>query len=98
MHPEIHNIRTYADLRWSSKDVNMYQSNGFVLDHISKPGYFYCDNLNRYHRFNFRKNILEEKFPEYYDKNLTEFQIMDKTNYYRIWDCGNLVYEMKIKR
>jgi hypothetical protein len=97
---DISYIKTFADLRWSDFESNVYESNGFTLSHISAPNYFYVPNSGkiRYHRFNFRKNILEEKFPEYYDKNLTEFQIMDKTNYSRIWDCGNLVYEMHIKK
>ena len=96
----INYIKTFADLRWSDFENNVYETNGFLLSHVSSPNYFYVPNSGkiRYHRFNFRKNILEEKFPEYYDKNLTEFQIMDKTNYSRIWDCGNLVYEMKIER
>jgi len=97
LHPEIHNIKTYADLRWSFKNTNVYNVNNFKLLHISKPGYFYCNNDTRFHRFNFRKNILQEKFPDIYNVNLTEFQIMDMTKYYRLWDCGNLVYEYKIK-
>jgi hypothetical protein len=95
---DINHIKTFADLRWSDFENNVYETNSFILSHISKPNYYYSYNNIRYHRFNFRKNILEEKFPEYYNKNLTEFQIMDKTNYSRIWDCGNLVYEMKIER
>jgi len=95
---EINYIKTFADLRWSSLEKNVYDTNNFVLSHISKPNYFYSANNKRYHRFNFRKNILKKKFPDIYKKELTEFEIMDQTNYSRIWDCGNLVYEMKIER
>ena len=92
---DIDYIKTFADLRWSDPDKNVYETNKFILSHISQPNYFYSSGNKRYHRFNFRKNILEEKFPDIYKKELTEFQIMDQTSYSRIWDCGNLVYEMK---
>lgn len=93
----IKTIITYADLRWSDFNSNIYASNGFILNHQSKPNYWYNDGRKRYHRYNFRKQVLKEKFPEFYDDKLTEHQIMDKTNYRRIWDCGNLVYEWKRK-
>lgn len=101
--PEIKNIKTFADLRWSSLTSNVYEKNGFTLDHVSAPNYFYFDssasaqNARRIHRFSFRKQTLKEKFPEVYDDKLTEFQIMDKTTYRRIWDCGNAVYIYKRK-
>jgi len=93
-------IKTFADLRWSDFNNNVYSKNGFTLSHISNPNYFYVPSSGklRIHRFNFRKQVLEEKFPDVYKKELTEFQIMDKTKYSRIWDCGNLVYELTIKR
>lgn len=95
-HEEIKSIITYADRRWSYINKNVYKTNGFSLKQISKPSYWYYNgSLKRYHRYNFRKNVLKEKFPDLYDPNLTEHQIMDKTPYKRIWDCGNLVYEWK---
>lgn len=97
---DIQYIKTFADLRWSNFGDNVYAKNGFSLLHLSEPNYFYIPNSSkiRYHRFNFRKQVLKEKFPMLYDEDLTEFQIMDKSNYLRIWDCGNLVYEMFIKK
>lgn len=94
----IEKVITYADLRWSSENDNVYLKNGFSLLRKSKPSYWYvAGSIRRYHRYNFRKQVLKEKFPEFYDDSLTEHQIMDKTNYRRIWDCGNLVYEWKRK-
>jgi len=87
-------IITYADRRWSKG--GLYESTGFVLDDISKPGYSYTDFVTRETRFNFQKHKLKKLFPEIYDDNLTEFQIMDKTKYCRIWDCGN--YDYKYER
>lgn len=103
-HPDIEVVKTFADVRWSSLTDNVYAKNGFVEKHISEPNYWYFDTmksgkeLRRIHRFNFRKQELEKKFPGIYDKQLTEFQIMDKTSYARVFDCGNLVYEYKVKK
>ena len=90
-------IITYADLRWSDKDNNVYTKNGFTLDHISEPSYYYLDKEkeHRIHRYNFRKQVLKKKLPEFYDEKLTEYEIMKKAGYYRVWDCGNLVYRYK---
>lgn len=94
---KITTVTTYADLRWSDPKKNVYLTNGFTLTGKSSPGYWYFDaskdseSAVRIHRFNFRKQELETKFPNNYDASKTEFQIMDETNYRRIWDCGNLV-------
>lgn len=97
-HPEIKSIYTFADIRWSSYDKNVYSKNGFKLDHISKPSYWYIPKNKNYreYRFKYRKSMLKKLFPEYYDKSLTEIEIMKKAGYKVIWDCGNLVYKMKI--
>ena len=86
-------IITYADRRWSQG--NVYLKNGWIHTHDSKPNYWYVDkNLKtRHHRYNFRKQVLKDKFPNIFDSNLTEFEIMDKTKYFRVWDCGNMVFE-----
>lgn len=93
----IENIITYADLRWSDRDKNVYLKNNFTLDHISNPTYYYLstDKQHRFHRFNFRKQLLKKKFPDIFDKKLTEYEIMRKAGRYRIWDCGNLVFLYK---
>ena len=94
--PNINKIVTYADLRWSSETKNVYLTNGFKLSHKSKPDYFYTTGENRIHRYAFRKSVLKEKFPEYYDPNLTEKEIMEKTKYFSIHDCGNAVFYLEV--
>lgn len=84
-------IITYADLRWS--DGNLYLQNNFKYLRQTPPNYWYINSKNRYHRFNFRKQSLKEFYPDLYQDNLTEFEIMDQTDYNRIFDCGNLVFE-----
>ena len=68
---------TYADKRWS--EGNVYIKNGWTYLHDSKPNYWYTDGKERYHRYNFRKQELKKLFPNLYNENLTEFEIMDKT-------------------
>lgn len=91
---DIKKVITYADLRFTKKDSNVYLKNNFILDHISKPSYFYIDknSKTRYHRFNYRKQKLKELFPSIYSDDKSEFEIMSEAGYARIWDCGNLVY------
>lgn len=86
-------INTYADLRWSVGGI--YEKNNFKFDHNSKPNYFYFNRNTgeRFHRYTFNKQALKNKFPNIYDDNKTEFQIMNETKIYkRIYDCGNMVY------
>jgi hypothetical protein len=90
-------IFSYTDKRWSNG--NLYEKIGFDLIKHTKPNYWYV-NINqssiveRYHRFNFRKNILSEKL-QHFDSNLTEVENMRLNGYDRIWDCGNIKYIMK---
>lgn len=86
-------IITYADRRYSQE--NLYIKNGFEFSHNSKPSYWYINKntRQRYHRYNFRKQKLKSLFPEIYNDDKTEFQIMDETRIYkRLWDCGNMVF------
>jgi len=87
-------IITYADLRWSI-DNNIYKETRFNYIRTTPPNYWYADRNFRYHRYGFRKQVLKKKFPEIYNNTLTEFEIMNQTSFYRVWDCGNYVYELE---
>lgn len=96
----IESIGTFADLRWSSRDSNVYEKNGFKLEHISKPNYWYIpkNTIARLHRVSYQKKKLKKLFPELYDDNKTEIEIMKEAGYNIIYDCGNLVYKMEIAK
>lgn len=89
-------ITTYADIRWSgitSKNT-VYQKNGFNYVDKTPPNYWYVsidDFINRYHRFNFRKDTL---IKEGNDENKSEWEIMQEKKYDRIWDCGSMKFEL----
>jgi hypothetical protein len=91
---EWNSVITYADLRWSKG--NVYLKNGFQYSHTSEPNYWYfkrnSNDGKRFHRYGFRKQILKEKFPEIYNDNKTEIEMMRELKYERVWDCGNLVF------
>ena len=81
-------ITTYADR--SISQGKLYKTLGFDFVSKTDPNYYYIINDIRYHRFNFRKDILVK---EGYDSNKTEHQIMLERNIYRIYDSGNLKFK-----
>lgn len=82
-------IVSYSDIRLF--DGGMYEKIGFKKISQSKPNYWYVINDIRYHRFNFRKSIL---IKEGFSKDKTERQIMLDRGIYRIYDCGNIRWEL----
>ena len=78
-------IFTYADRRWSQG--KLYYNLGFNLVEETRPNYWYTYKNMRIHRFNLRKT-------ENDDKTKTERELRKEGGYDRIWDCGNLKFEM----
>ena len=86
-------IRTFADKRWSVG--GMYDKIGFTKVGENPPAYWYVKNgaPPRIHRFSLRKDNIK-MFDKVYDPNMTEFQLASANGYMRIWDCGQIVYEI----
>jgi len=84
-------ILTFADRRYSNG--NLYQQLGFRFINNTKPNYWYFNKneLIRYYRFKFRKNVLVKAG---FDNNKTEFEIMTERGYLRFYDCGNMKFEL----
>jgi len=88
---------SYADVRYSGIDPRktVYCKNGFSLDGISQPNYFYFkrggDKLMS--RMRFQKHKLPNEL-KIFDSSLTEYQNMVANGYDRIFDCGNMVFSM----
>ena len=80
-------IVSYCDRRYGTG--NMYEKTGFVLDHYSKPNYFYIEGNNRKNRFKYRK---DELVRDGFDSRSSERKIMLERKIYRIYDCGTIVY------
>jgi len=88
-------IISYADRRWSRG--NLYEKLGFNKTGETPVNYWYFKNgyFIRNHRFNFRKNVLNEKL-ETFNSSLTEWENMQLAGYNRIWDCGSVKFVLKI--
>jgi hypothetical protein len=80
----VNKIVSYSDNRYF--DGSLYEKLGFIYNGETKPSYWYTKNINRYHRFKFRKDVLVK---DGYNPNKTEKEIMKERGYNRIYDCGN---------
>ena len=89
-------VKSFADRRWTlDKDDNLYTKLDFKLDSILKPDYKYVvENINkRYHKFNFRKQILHKKYN--LPLTMTENEMCNQIKAHKIWDCGLFKYVWK---
>jgi len=94
-------IISFADRRWTpNPNNNLYVKLGFTLIKILPPDYSYYDRKlhrgTREHKFNYGKSSIKRKFPDIYDENKTEWEMMQELGYDRIWDCGKFKYELTI--
>jgi len=85
-------IISYADRDWS--DGNLYDKLGFKKVCETAPNYHYIIGGSRKNRFSWRKDILVKMG---YDKNKTEREIMFELKYFRIYNTGNIKYELILK-
>jgi ribosomal protein S27E len=85
---------TYADRRWSGG--GLYRKLGFRLDHVSSPDYWYWDHArgdkHLLSRVRFQKHRLKGLL-EVFDPEKSERDNMAANGYYRIFDCGNYVFD-----
>jgi hypothetical protein len=92
----IKEVETFADLRWSRRDNNIYLKTGFKEVGISPPCYYYSSsNTERIHRFCFTKRVLKDKFPNLYADQKTEKEIMGQAGYNLIYDAGSVKYRFR---
>ena len=85
-------IKSFADKRWMTSSKNIYETLGFTHVGDTKPNYSYIkgNDLKRYHKFNFRKNILHKKYG--LPLTMTETEMCNEIKAYKVWDCGLLKY------
>ena len=88
-------IISYANLRISNG--NLYEALGFTKIGLTPPNYFYFGNKGILQRYQAQKHKLEKLLgSDNFDENLTEHKNMHNNKYYRVYDCGNLVFEYNI--
>lgn len=86
---------SYADKTVSVGDL--YEKLGFHKVAESGPDYQYVYKAKRYHKFNFRKERFKKDPNLVYFEGMTEAQLADLNNVYRIYDCGKIKYVKEIK-
>jgi hypothetical protein len=90
-------ITTYAMMSYSRG--NVYEVNGFEPTHYTKPGVWYWHrNTNKIlHRFNLTKKSIIEKYNngdfKFYDENLSDTENLEKNNWFKFYDSGNIVFK-----
>lgn len=85
-------IYTFADRSWSRGDV--YLKCGFQLVAETPPAFYGVEAIQRKNRLNYTHERLAKRFPKLQG---TQFQIMDQAGIPRIWDCGQLKFELNKK-
>lgn len=87
-------ILTYSDRLWG--DSNFYEKLGFKFKNKNIPGYsYYVEGYpKRMSRMAFQFKNFEKTFDIAFDKSISEEENAKRVNAYRIYDCGQNVYEM----
>jgi hypothetical protein len=91
-HPYLKQIISYADLCWSDIENNIYSKNGFQLEKITNPNYWWCKNDILIPRRNAMKQNLLNLLGDKFNPDKTEIANMLLNGYIRIWDCGHAKY------
>ena len=86
-------VVSYANRRFS--DGGLYRQLGFELVGKSQPNYFYHRKGELVPRYQAMKHKLKDWLPVF-DEALSEEENMARNQYYRCYDCGNLIYRITL--
>lgn len=88
-------IKTFADLTISNGDL--YYKTGFTLDKILDPDYSYVMSGTeiRQHKFAFRRKRFKDDPKLFYSEDMTERELAERNNLYRVYDAGKLRFILK---
>ena len=75
-------------------DGGVYEQAGFVATAELPPDYSYWTNGRKYHKFNYRKNRFRRDASLKYEEGLTERELADLNNLYRVYDAGKTRWEL----
>lgn len=88
----IKSLVSFADKRISNGEL--YIKSGWREVSNTSPCYWYFkDKKELYHRSNFMKSKLSKKLKSF-DESKTEWENMLENGYDRVYDCGNIKYEI----
>lgn len=92
----VEEIITFSDN--CKSNGSLYNSNGFTVDSEIKPDYSYVKNLNRVHKFNFRKANFKSNKDLLFEDDMTESELAALNNLHRIWDCGKIKWKLSLSK
>lgn len=84
-------IMSYVDRRIGTGLA--YEKVGFNCIGVTSPGYIWTEGNVIISRYKSQKSQLKKWLPSY-DENKTEEENMTDAKYRKMWDCGNLIYEL----
>ena len=82
-------VISYANRRYSTGAG--YLASGFDLVRVSKPSYSWHSLTRELTRYQTQKKNLDAVLDDY-DPEASETENMENNGYFRLWDCGNLVF------
>lgn len=83
------NLISYCDRRWFTG--KSYIDIGFKLEGTTIPSYNYYNDTDILSRYQCQKHKLS-KILKNFDDSISEYQNMINNGYYRVFDCGQLVF------
>jgi len=96
---EFSSLLSFADIRWTpDSEDNIYNKNGFYLEHTTRPDYQYYNDkigLKRLSKYPYGKKSLKIKFPKIYSDKKSEWDIMQEAGFDRVWDCGKYRFRLR---
>lgn len=84
---------SYVDKRWFTG--KSYLSNGFELEKVSEPGYWYVKGNTRASRYAYAKHTLKDKLAVF-DPSQTEVENMKNNGWSRLFDCGQMKFRFEL--
>lgn len=91
----IEKITTFADHTVSNG--GLYENHGFINDYELKPDYSYVVKNSRVHKFNYRLKRFRNDPELKWEEGLSERELAQLNNIYRIYDCGKTKYVKILK-
>ena len=85
---------SYANRDWSQTKGNLYEYLGFNLSGETKPNYIYVNSSQKIiPRYRAQKHKLKDLLgEENFNPDLSEYENMKNNGWFRLYDCGNLVW------
>ena len=93
--PELRDIYSFSDIRMYTGQ--MYEACGFSRAYDTTPDYQYVIGDKRTHKSGYQKSRFQHDPKLLYQEGLTELQLAELNEIYRIYDCGKTKWVKTIR-